>query len=151
MGIPTFDELGLLPVGVWDCTLDEIAGALCWNEHRRTLLAGFTNFLEDIYRPAALAVPLWIDGSFTRSKLMPEDIDVVIDLGSLEAGSALPEALRWRMRHSEIKARYHVDLWPRHPDLPRDLAAYFQYVGPKAAAELMLDEKHPKGILRMQP
>jgi hypothetical protein len=59
--------------------------------------------------------------------------------------------LRCEMERATLKSRYHVDVGPRHPALPRDLAAFFQYVGDKAAAELQLPRTHPKGILRIVP
>jgi hypothetical protein len=82
---------------------------------------------------------------------MPSDIDVVMDFTGFDARDEIMKFLELRFRHDEIKAAYHVDVWPRHPMIPADLAAYFQYVGDKCAAELCIDVKHPKGILRVRP
>lgn len=152
MAIPQFDELGLLPPGVIDATLDEIAEAFCWNDHRRNLWDSFLRFIQLEYRANHLAVPLWIDGSFVRSKEIPSDIDVVIDLtGALEDDRAQEVALRIRLANGKIKKMYHVDLWVKHPAIPHDLTSFFQYVGDKCAAEKQIEPKHPKGILRTRP
>lgn len=149
--IPQLDAKGLLPIGVWDCSLEDISDRFAFNDHRRALWDGFRRFLNDARWPHSLVAPIWIDGSYCRSKAMPSDIDVVIDLSDRHPLEVEEAALRLRFRHAEIKARYHVDLWVRHPALPNDLAAFFQYVGDKAAAELQLQPKDPKGILRVLP
>jgi len=151
MGIPPLDELGLLPAGVWDCSLENIAEKFCWNEHRRALWNSFLQFIDAEYRPANLAVPLWIDGSFVRSKPIPSDIDVVMDFSGFDAQADLAKLIGFRLRHDALKAAYDVDLWPRHALIPHDLAAFFQYVGDKCAAELNIAVQHPKGILRVRP
>lgn len=147
--IPQLDGNGLLPPGVWDCTLEEIQERFCWNDHRRELWQGLERFLDHEYRKLPIQFPLWIDGSFCRKKEIPSDIDVVLDVSSFDASIALPVVIPVHLRHDEIKAKYHIDAWPRHPNIPRDLASFFQYVGDKAAAELRLQPTDPKGILRV--
>ena len=149
--IPELDDNGLLPPGVWECSLEEISDRFAFNEHRKTLWEGFKHFLNAVRWPHALSTPIWIDGSYCRSKATPSDIDVVLDLSETHSHEAEQVALQIRFRHAEIKARYHVDLWVKHPSLPNDLTKFFQYVGDKAAAELQLQPKDPKGILRVLP
>lgn len=150
MAIPPFDEHGLLPQGCHDATLAEIEERLCWNDHRCSLWSDFQQFLQVEYYAKGLSVPLWLDGSFVRDKAMPSDIDVVVDLESLSL-TGLAMAMGMRIRHDDIKRTYRVDLWARHPTLPNDLVAFFQYVGDKCALEKSIGPKHPKGILRTQP
>jgi hypothetical protein len=149
--IPDFDEHGLLPVGIHDCTLDEIDAVLCFSERRRLLFDGLRRFVADIWFTLPLDSKLLIDGSFVRRKAEPNDIDVVIELdSSVGIDDALELVVRLQMReHARFKEVYNLDVWVRHPELPRDLAKFFQYIGDKAAAELILPCKHPKGILRM--
>ncbi|HZH44275.1 MAG TPA: hypothetical protein VEY50_09360 [Lysobacter sp.] len=152
MAIPPFSDHGLLPAGVWDCKLEEAGSALCWNQHRQHLWKNFERFLaEKINGQLPKGTPLWIDGSFVRRKEFPDDIDVVIDLTSLvDDLAAIRKALEIRIAHEAIKKSYRVDAWARHPVIPNDLAAYFQYAGAKCAAELSINNpKHPKGILRV--
>lgn len=151
MPIPLLDQHGLLPPGIWDCTLDEIAATYCWNAHRLGIFTGLTNFLVHEWRPLSINCPILVDGSYVRNKPLPEDVDIVMDLTSVTNLPSLAVAFALRFRHDEFKAIYNVDVWARHPQLPHDLSAFFQYVGDKAAIELKLDSKHPKGILRIQP
>ncbi len=149
--IPNLDGHGLLPPGVFECTLPEIEARYCWNEQRRMLWSDLQRFLSQEWRPLALDCPLLVDGSFVRGKPIPDDIDVVADLSSLDLTAALTLAIAWQQRRGEFKALYNVDAWTRHSDFPIDLGAFFQYIGDKAAAELRLPMKHPKGILRIRP
>lgn len=148
--IPPFDAHGVLPPGVHACTLDEIAAMLCFNPHRRELLGGLRAFISDRLLPDGLRFPLYVDGSFVRSKALPDDIDVVLDLMHGAGDRALKAALLLRFRNDELKRVYHVDFWFRHPEFQNDLAAFFQYLGDKAAAELRLKPRDPKGILRVE-
>lgn len=125
---------------------------MCWNVHRCQLWGGFKRFLHEVYRPIGVSFPIWIDGSFVRQKQKPSDVDVVLDLTALPVQTALPLALSIRQNGDNLKQAYHVDVWPRHPAIPNDITAYFQYVGPKAATELAVSDRDPKGILRvLQP
>jgi len=84
-----------------------------------------------------------------RDKLFPEDIDLVLDVTG-HSDSDLVIALGLHFRRDELKRLYKVDVWPRHPKIPIDLGAFFQYIGDQAAAQLRLKPKHLKGILRIQ-
>ena len=149
--IPDLDEHGLLPPGIHDCTLQEIKERFCWTARRQEIFAGFTRFLGTEWVPLRLDCPLYVDGSFVRNKALPGDMDAVIELSEIEPVQAMATALALRYRHDEIKMAYNVDVWTRHPSLPLDLRQFFQYVGDKAAAELHLNMRHPKGILRVTP
>lgn len=148
MPIPDLENTGLLPAGQWDCTLEEVEAAFCFNPHRRKLWDGLQRFIVAEVKPFG-PLPVWIDGSFTRSKAYPEDIDIVVDVASWDEAQALRLALSFHTRHDALKAAYHVDAWARHASIPRDLAAFFQYAGDKCAAELNIDRRQPKGILRV--
>jgi len=149
-GIPALDENGLLPPGVWNCTLPEAEAAFCNTPRRRELWKGLQSFLDAEVRPHG-NLPVWIDGSFTRRKDYPDDIDVVVDLSEWPAADAFPIILSLYQRRPSIKATYQIDAFPRHPVIPNDLSVFFQYAGPKAAAEFHVDEKQLKGILRVLP
>lgn len=146
--IPPFDEHGLLPPGEWPCTLADIEDRLCWNPHRSQMLTGLRQFLATEWRYPG---KIYVDGSFVRSKPLPADMDVVIDLTdeAASATTALAQAMLICLQRERLRRVYTVDIWVRHPQLPRDLVAFFQYLGTKAEAELRLPAKHPKGILRI--
>ncbi len=149
--IPQFDQHGLLPPGVHNCTLAEIENRLCFTDRRALLFQNLTRFVEAEWAPLDSGCPLLIDGSFARNKPHPDDIDVVMDLADARHANGAMGAMAIWLRHEEIKKAYNLDVWPRHPTFPKDLGAFFQYLGEKAAAELRLPVRHPKGILRIQP
>ena len=150
MAIPALDDKGLLPLGVHDCSWQEVQQAFCWNPHREMLFGQAQSFLRDIWSPLGLSLPIWLDGSFTRRKDSPADIDLVIEATSLDAQQVWPVAQIWFQRE-QYKDAYSVDFWFKHPMFPHDLCAFFQYTGIKAGAELQLDAKHIKGILKVLP
>lgn len=147
--IPAFDGDGLLPVGEHACSLAEARVSMCFTPQRTILFDHLERLLNERIYPLNLGCPLFIDGSFVRSKPVPEDIDVVIDATNLNDDAKLCKLLLLRFTAAYIKAEYHVDLWLRHPSVPNDLVAFFQYAGTKAAAELRIPPTHPKGILRI--
>ncbi|HEY4582614.1 MAG TPA: hypothetical protein VIG88_07095 [Lysobacter sp.] len=130
--------------------MSQAEAALCTSPRRRELWVGLQLFLDVEVRPHG-NLPVWIDGSFTRRKDYPDDIDVVVDFSGCTATDVIQTALSLYVRNQSIKAAYQIDAYPRHPALPQDLSEFFQYAGPKVAAELHLDAKQRKGILRVTP
>ena len=149
MPVPALDAHGLLPLGVHECSLDEIQAAFCWNAHRTSLFQGLQDFIDQCWRPLGIRADFWIDGSFTRKKELPDDIDLVADVSHVAETDMVPVILLHYF-NARNKAAFHVDFWYKHPMLPHDLTEFFQYAGLKAAAELSLDAKHPKGILKVK-
>lgn len=151
MPIPPLDRHGLLPPGEWRCTLDEIEQRFCWNPHRERLFGGLRAFLGVEWVKLAVKCPIYVDGSFVRAKELPSDIDVVMDLTDIDDPRVVGMALLFGLQREAMRQAYNLDIWARHPVLPRDLVTFFQYIGTKAEAELNLPAKHPKGILRIEP
>lgn len=147
--IPPLDHRGLLPPGIHACTLAVLRERFCWNAHRHKLLDGMERYLAHEWAQTGVQCPIYVDGSFTRGKMEPDDIDMVVDLTELDLNKALALALHVRQQHARVKEAYHCDLWTRHPLLPNDLLAFFQYAGDKAAAELQIPIKEAKGLLRL--
>ncbi|MCG8985865.1 hypothetical protein MI467_03310 [Delftia acidovorans] len=151
MAIPEFDQYGMLPVGQHDCSLQEIEERFCWNPHRQMLFDGLKSFLALRWGPLKIDADLWVDGSFTRRKEMPNDIDVVVDISHIPVDKTMPAVLL-HLQNTSNKQNFYVDFWLKHPQLAEnDLVGFFQYTGLKAGAELNLDSKKPKGILRVSP
>lgn len=148
MPIPALDNHGLLPVGTFDCTLGEVRDSFCWNSHRSGLLDGLERFIQQELGPLRVDPELYVDGSFTRKKELPEDIDCVADVSHLP-DAAMGPVFNLFFRREWVKQVYHVDFWFKHPMVQNDLVAFFCYTGLKAGAELGLDTKRPKGILRV--
>lgn len=77
--IPPFDHRGLLPVGLHDCSLQEIRETLGFNERRKVLVDGLERYLR--CWDGHLAVEsIIVDGSFSTDKAEPGDIDLLIVL-----------------------------------------------------------------------
>ena len=150
MPIPALDHHGLLPAGTHDCSVVEIEQLFCWNPHRVELIEKLKNFLARHWLPLGIPASLWIDGSFTRKKDVPEDIDLVVDVTHLPITDAGP-VFALLMTRDQIKTEFNVDFWVRHPAIPNDLTVFFCYAGIKAAAELGIDSQQIKGILRVNP
>ena len=89
MPIPNLDSYGLLPNGIYDCSLEEISTHFTWNQHRTTLYGNFLTFLQNELRPY-FPDPVFFDGSFVTDKETPEDTDVVLDLRNA------PDARKWQ-------------------------------------------------------
>jgi len=150
--IPSFEENGLLPPGIHACTIAELRSAFCWTGRRAMLLDSLDRLIVEWWRPMGLTAELLIDGSFVRRKPLPEDIDVVFRLDkSTSFQDVAVFALRCHVERQRLKMVYHADVWPSHPLVPNDLVAFFQYAGDKASAELRIDSRYPKGILRIEP
>lgn len=150
MPIPDLNSHGLLPAGVHSCTWQQARTRFAYNPHRRQVLKGLCKFVRAELQPLNLPAPLYLDGSYVRSKPFPADVDVVLDLSAFDLAAAAPALALW-FEHDRIKQQYFVDFWPKHPQIPNDLTAFFQYLGDKAASELGLARNWPKGILRIDP
>lgn len=147
MPIPKLQDNGLLPSGVHDCSLEDIASSFTWNQHRRQLFENFRVFVRAELRPQ-FPDPIFFDGSFVTDKQTPEDTDVVLDLTSA------PDARKWQglqfmQQHQDrIKVLYGVHFWINLPGA-NDFAAFFQYVGLKTARAKGIHPRQTKGILRI--
>ncbi|AVR89037.1 DUF6932 family protein [Thauera aromatica] len=150
--IPEHDEHGLLPPGIHACTLDEVRRRFCWTDRRTLLFNGLRKLINEWWLPQGIDGSVLIDGSFSRTKAEPEDIDAVFDLAPDAPFERVAICLvRTQTEHARLKSIYHVDVWARHPLIKNDLSLFFQYLGDKGAAELNLQRTHPKGILRISP
>jgi len=84
MPIPALDDRGFLPLGIHDCTLDEIKGTFGRFHHsdrRPQLFAKLQLFVGEA-RAAGLVRRILVDGSFVTSKPEPNDIDLILIVDS---------------------------------------------------------------------
>jgi hypothetical protein len=108
MSIPNLNEQGLLPPGVYDCSLEEIGerfGTFQSTDRRSRLYERLQEYLTQV-RSANLAIAVIVNGSFVTSKADPNDIDLILVLPSSRDLSAdlAPMAYnilsrRWVGRH----------------------------------------------------
>lgn len=138
--IPNLDKEGLLPLGIHNCTLEELEKTFCQNYRRKILynkLCELIKILKNIGCPA-----IYIDGSFCTSKLMPGDIDVLWDEGSgtnfLYEKQNAPEIFKKEF----IKNKYEIDLFPANVtenSSGKQFLAFFQFT----------KDGNAKGILKI--
>jgi hypothetical protein len=84
MSIPNLNEQGLLPPGVYDCSLEEIGerfGTFQSTDRRSRLYERLQEYLAQV-RSANLAIAVIVNGSFVTSKADPNDIDLILVLSS---------------------------------------------------------------------
>lgn len=148
MPIPDWNEYGLLPEGVHDCGIDEVADRLGFNAHRQQLIEGLRGVIGWMERMPP-AESLIIDGSFVTDKDLPGDIDAVAMISNLTERNQRQWVRNWQPERVQLKQQYGVDLFPTVIGRGNNFASYFQYIRPDEA----LDRGAPlgvlKGILRM--
>src|ERR1039458_6773384 len=79
MPIPSLNADGLLPPGIFDCTLAEVRerfGSFQISDRRRRLFARLEELFAAMQR-SGLFNALLVDGSFVTGKSAPNDIDLV--------------------------------------------------------------------------
>src|SRR5262245_42875295 len=82
MPIPDFDETGLLPPGVHDSTLEELAerfGSWESGQQRCRLRESLETYLSEV-RTTGLVLAIILDGSFVTSESDPNDVDLIMIL-----------------------------------------------------------------------
>lgn len=148
MAIPSFNDHGHLPEGIFDCEESEIIARYCDNSRNRSdIWASFKEFmLSDM--PFSLPVDVYIDGGFVSDKEITKDIDVVIDISNLNDNQSLV-VINWlNINKSKIMERYKVDCWLRHPAMLRDTVNYFQFIKAEEALTKGLSPEAKKGLLK---
>jgi len=79
MPIPSLNENGLLPEGIFDCTLNEIRvqfGKFQQTDQRPRLFLRFEELFQTM-KQSGLFESLILDGSFVTAKSAPNDIDLI--------------------------------------------------------------------------
>jgi len=151
MPIPALMETGYLPCGEFHCDLDELRNTFGVNDRRTALLGKLDAFLEWLRNTHGLDLPYFVDGSYTTSKPYPSDIDFVIDLSNAN-DQQIGTALRlFSLQHDQIKQDFEIDFWYFHPNAPKDLKLFFQYVRIEELQQRQLPPETRKGILRISP
>jgi predicted nucleotidyltransferase len=80
--LPTFNEHGFLPEGVWDCQIDEFISRFAVftvSDGRIRLFAKLKELLADLSKIEYIC-EIIIDGSYVTAKNEPNDIDIIISL-----------------------------------------------------------------------
>lgn len=148
MPIPPLPPCGLLPHGVFDCTLADVAATYLWSPHRADLWERFERFLAWV-KPQPAVPHLYLDGGFTSDKQHPKDIDVVLDLANVDDATFRHWLVVFATQRTVLAEQFLVDFWVYHPTMANDLRSFFHYIRPEEAQARGLSPNHRKGLLRI--
>src|SRR5438445_2479805 len=113
MPIPPFNEHGLLPEGIHDCTLAEIEarlGGFQGSDRRLQLWARFTEFFAAA-KASQLIEELLVDGSFVTANPDPNDIDLVLVVSARHDFTAdLPPSSYNVLAQQRVRRRFGFDI-----------------------------------------
>jgi hypothetical protein len=113
MPIPEFDERGLLPPGVHDCSLDEIGarfGTFRGSDRRPRLFGKLEQYVLETQQ-TGLVVALVINGSFVTATPQPNDIDLIVLLQPGHDFSAELRPFEYNVLSSRwARKRYGLDV-----------------------------------------
>lgn len=146
MPIPECNENGVLPLGIYDCTLNEIGGRFGKfqnTDHRYQLFQKLLKFLEEV-RSTHLINEVIIDGSFVSDKSIPNDIDLILVLPSDFDSRAAMRPFDYNFlskRHARKQFGFDVLVAQKGSQAYQENVLYFQKV--RNRPELQ------KGVLRI--
>ena len=156
MAIPKFETGGILPSGIHDCDLTEIADSLVYNRQRETVWNSFLLYLSQVIEIAEVDT-IYIDGSFVTDKESyadnneaPNDVDIVLELADFQTLNLLVLQYPSLLNHDHIKQNFNVDLWFWTVGYQNDLREFFQYLRTEEAMNRNVPAGTKKGILRIQ-
>lgn len=113
MPIPPFNNHGLLPEGVYDCTLDEVQkrfGGFQGSDRRPQMWARFREFLQEA-KTSGLVESLILDGSFATAQPEPNDIDIVLVVAaSHDFVADLPPRQYNVLAEQRVRRRFGFDI-----------------------------------------
>jgi hypothetical protein len=150
MAIPALNGYGLLPDGIHDCTVAEVAAFFCGNQARQVVWQAFLGFLQ---WASAMPQPaeLLIDGSFVTDKDRPSDIDVAVDITNCPLLGQGQWLIAFHQGHAQIKQQFRTDFYPFSNHWGNNFGAFFQYVRMDEALARGAPNDAHKGILRLIP
>ena len=109
--IPEHVDIGgtwqVLPQGIHDATMEEIATRFGVTAHRRMLFDGFRRGVENLV--AAGCANIYLDGSFVTDKGVPGDFDVCWDPVGVNDTLIDPVLLDLKQPRAAQKRKYFAD------------------------------------------
>ena len=147
MPIPEFNEHGLLPEGIHDCTVEELEnrfGNFQGSDRRPQLWAKFRDFIREA-KASGVVETILVNGSFVTTKPDPNDIDLVLLVPASHDFSAdLGPAQYNVLSRRHVRQRYGFDIVLALPGTEEvsEAAEFFQQVRGQSLRR--------KGILRLR-
>lgn len=147
MPIPLLDQHGCLPVGVHDCTLEEIKarfGSFQQTEQRSRLFEKLEAFLAEV-KAAGIVRSVLVDGSFVTAKPAPNDIDLILVVAPGHNFGADLSPIEYNvLSKRRVHRRYGFDLLVARADSEE----YRRYV--RFFQQIRFEPGRAKGILRIE-
>lgn len=149
MPIPDFTEYGLLPVGEYPATRNEIADRYLQNPNRAEIWFLFEDFLTELQEQSWCQniSTLWLDGGFTSDKPNTKDIDVIIDVSSLDDASVFAAIIWLDAEQKRLQMDFKVDAYPYHPLISNNFRSFFAYVKTDECLQRNAPKDVRKGLL----
>lgn len=148
--LPEFNEHGLLPEGIHDCTMDEAYARFGTNDQRRRIWNGLKGCIRAMNFFGINKGSIVLAGSYVTDKVVPGDIDLILPVDMFDPHYFQLCHSFFLTYHNLLHDKYLVDYYNNYstPSAP-DFSIYFQYVGDKTAMAKNIDPKGKKGILRV--
>jgi len=100
----------VLPPGVHDATMDEIAEKFATNERRRHLFAGLERGVDALLQAGCKVV--YLDGSFVTGKPEPQDFDACWDTTGVDHTRLDPALLDFDNKRERQKKKFGGEFFP---------------------------------------
>ena len=108
--IPSFEESGLLPVGIHRASWEQFFDRFAITVWRRRLATGVRAVLEELKAAGCLTV--YVDGSFVSAKEIPNDFDACWEETGVDPTVLDPVLLTFDPGRFTQKAKYLGELFP---------------------------------------
>ena len=152
--LPSLDAHGLLPPGVYDCSLEDVErlfGQFQRSDRRLRLFAHLRDYIDQLQK-AGIKAQVIIDGSFVMGCVdEPDDIDLVLVLpADWDFSVDLPPYRYNLIAKHRVGRRYGFDLIVVAADSSAETqwTDFFQGIGPKWR-HLPRSADDRKGVLRI--
>jgi hypothetical protein len=146
--IPDLDGRGLLPVGVHECSMEELRdrfGVFQTTDRRCRLFERLAAFVDEA-RITRMAAALIIDGSFVTAEPSPEDVDLIVLVPAGHDFSAELRPFEYNiLSRRMVQKRFGLDVLvaPEGSDLQHEYVVFFQQVRGEPSIR--------KGLLLVRP
>ncbi len=110
--VPAFNENGMLPPGIHQCSWDELLKTFSWTQRRLWLIAGLK--LAATALKSADCKALYVDGSFVTRKDEPGDYDACWDSFGVDVAKLDPILLTFDAGRLAQKTKFRGELFVAH-------------------------------------
>lgn len=135
MPIPEFNSDGLLPEGIFTCSLEEIEqhfGRFRGTDRRPNLTVKLIEYMREL-RAANIAKSIIINGSYITDIDQPNDIDVLLILkDDVNLSEPFPPYVKNTYNNTYIKKYFQLDFkvgFENHPSTDEIIALYSKVKG----------------------